>query len=94
MLEGALFDRSSFNLEGATQAQAQLHFAYLLGPQLRVSLQVSDADVERRIFRLFLNGVAHAWFYLGVGEAIFKLSFYRGQSARSQNWGRVCGTDD
>ena len=94
MSEGARFDRSSFNLEGAIQTQAQLHFAYLLGLQLRVSLQVSDADVERRIFRLFLNGVAHAWFYLGVGEAIFKLSFHRVLSARLQNRVRFCGTDD
>ena len=94
MSEGTLFDRSSFNLEGAIQAQAQLYFACLLGLQLRVSLQVSDADVERRIFRLFLNGVVRAWFYLGVGEAIFRLSFHRAQSARLQNWVRVCGTDD
>ena len=78
MSEGALFDRSNFNLEGATQAQAQLHLAYLLGLQLRFSLQVSDAYVERRIFRLFINGVACAWFYLGVGEAIFKTIFSSG----------------
>ena len=62
MSEGALFDRSSFNLEGVIQAQAQLHYAYLLRLQLRVSLQVSDADVERRTFRFFLNDVARAWF--------------------------------
>ena len=94
MSEGALFDRSSFNQEGVIQAQAQLHYAYLLGLQLRVSLQVSDADVERRMFRLFLNDVARAWFYLGVGEATLRLSFHRAQSARLQNWVRVCGADD
>ena len=94
MSEGALFDRSSFNLKGAIQAQAQLHFAYLLGLQLRVSLQVSDADVEHRIFQLFLNGVTRAWFYLGVGEAIFRLSVHRVQSARLQNRVRFRGTDD
>ena len=94
MSEGALFDRSSFNLEGATQAQVQLPFAYLLGLQLRVSFQVSDVDVERRIFRFFSNGIARTWFYLGVGEAIFRLSFHRAQSARLQNWVRFCGTDD
>ena len=94
MSEGALFDRSSLDLEGAIQAWAQLHFAYLLGLQLRVSFQVSDADVERRMFRRFLNGLACAWFYLGVGEAIFILSRQRAQSARLQNWVRVCGIDD
>ena len=72
MSEGALFDRSSFNLEGVIQALAQLHFAYLLGLQLRVSFQVSDAEVERRMFRSFLNGVACAWFYLGVGGGNFQ----------------------
>ena len=72
MSEGALFDRSSFNLEGVIQASAQLHFAYLLGLQLRVSLQVSDAEAERRMFRLSLNGVARAWFYLGVGGSNFQ----------------------
>ena len=53
MSEGALFDCSSCNVEGAIQAQAQLHQAYLLGLQLRVSHQVSDDDVERWMFRLF-----------------------------------------
>ncbi|MEC7187165.1 MAG: hypothetical protein VXW45_01840 [Pseudomonadota bacterium] len=53
MSEGALFDCSSCNVEGAIQAQAQLHHAYLLGLQLRVSHQVSDDDVERWMFRLF-----------------------------------------
>ena len=72
MSEGALFDRSSFNLEGIIQAWAQLHFAYLLGLQFRVSFQVSDADVERRMFRRFLNGVACAWFYLGAGGGNFQ----------------------
>ena len=72
MSEGGLFDRSSLDLEGAIQAWTQLHFADLLGLQLRVSFQVSDAEVERRMFRSFLNGVACAWFYLGVGEAIFQ----------------------
>ena len=66
MSEGALFDRFSFNPEGAIQAQAQRHFVYLLGLQLRVSLQVSDFDVERRIFRFHLNCVACAWFYSGA----------------------------
>ena len=94
MSEGALFDRSSLNLEGAIQAWAQLHFAYLLGLQLRVSFQVSDVEVERRMFRSFLNGVACAGFYLGAGEAIFRLSRQRAQSARLQNWVRVCGIDD
>lgn len=94
MSEGALFDRSSLDLKGAIQAWAQLHFAYLLGLQLRVSLQVSGADVERRMFQLFLNDVARAWFYLGVGEATLRLSFLRAQSARLQNWVRVCGADD
>ena len=94
MSEGAIFDRPSFNLEVAIQAQAQLYFAFLLGLQFRVSLQVLDADVERRIFRRFSNGVTRGWFYLGVGEAIFKLSFHLVQSARLQNWVRVCGTDD
>ena len=92
MSEGALFYRSSFNLEGVIQARAQLHFAYPLGLQLRVSLQVSDAVVERRTFQL-LNGVVRAWFYLGVGDSIFRLSFHPAQSARSQNWVRVSGTD-
>ena len=72
MSEGALFDRSSFNLEGATQAQVQLPFAYLLGLQLRVSFQVSDVEVERRMFRSFLNGVACVWFYLGAGGGNFQ----------------------
>ena len=72
MSEGALFDRSSFNLEGVIKAWAQLHFAYLLGLQLRVSFQVSDADVERRMFRRFINGVACAWFYLGVDGGNFQ----------------------
>ncbi|MEC8586768.1 MAG: hypothetical protein VXY78_00185 [Pseudomonadota bacterium] len=94
MSEGALFDRSSLNLEGAIQAWAQLHFAYLFGLQFRVSFQVSAADVERRMFRRFLNAVACAWFYLGVGEAIFRLSRQRAQNARLQNWVRVCGIDD
>ena len=94
MSEGALFDRSSLDLKGAIQAWAQLHFAYLLGLQIRVSFQVSDAEVERRMFRSFLSGVACAWFYLGVGEAIFRLSRQRAQSARLQNWVRVCGIDD
>ena len=94
MSEGALFDRSSFNLEGVIQALAQLHFAYLLGLQLRVSFQVSDVEVERRMFRSFLNGVACVWFYLGAGEAIFRLSRQRAQSACLQNWVRVCGIDD
>ena len=49
MSEGALFDRSNLNLEGAIQAWAQLHFAYLFGLQFRVSFQVSAADVERRM---------------------------------------------
>ena len=89
MSEGALFDRSSFNQEGVIQAQAQLLYAYLLGLQLRVSLQVSDADVEHRIFRILLNDVARAWFYRGVGAATLRLSFHRAQSARLQNWVRV-----
>ena len=72
MSEGALFDRSSLDLEGAIQAWAQLHFAYLLGLQLRVSFQVSDTEVERRMLRSFLNGVACAWFYLGVGGGNFQ----------------------
>ena len=72
MSEGALFDRSSLDLEGAIQAWAQLHFAYLLGLQLRVSFQVSDTEVERRMFRSFLNGVACAWFYLGAGGGNFQ----------------------
>ena len=72
MSEGALFDRSSFNLEGVIQAWAQLHFAYLLGLQLRVSFQVSDVEVERRMFRSFLNGVACVWFYLGAGGGNFQ----------------------
>ncbi len=72
MSEGALFDCSSFNLKGVIRAQAQLHYAYLLGLQLRGSLQVLDADVERRMSRLFLNDVARAWFYLGVGGSNFK----------------------
>ena len=66
MSEDALFDRSNLNLEGAIQAWAQLHFAYLIGLQFRVSFQVSDADVERRMFRRFLNGLACAWFYSGA----------------------------
>lgn len=71
MSEGALFDRSSFNLEGVIKAWAQLHFAYLLGLQLRVSFQVSDVEVERRMFWGFLNGVASAWFYSGAGGGNF-----------------------
>ena len=94
MSEGALFDRSSLDLESAIQAWAQLHFAYLLGLLLRISLQVSDAEVERRTFKRFLNGVACAWLYLGAGEAIFRLSRQRAQSARLQNSVRVCGIDD
>ena len=66
MSEGALFDRSSFSLEGVIQASAQLHFAYLLALQLRISFQVSDVEVERRMFRSFLNCVACAWFYSGA----------------------------
>ena len=93
MSEGALFDRSSLDLEGAIQAWAQLHFADLLGLQLRVSFQVSDASVERRMFRLSSNGVVRAWFYLSVGEATFRPSFHRAQSARLQNWVRASGTD-
>ena len=72
MSEDALFGRSNLNLEGAIQAWAQLHFAYLFGLQFRVSFQVSDADVERRMFRRFLNGLACAWFYLGVGGGDFQ----------------------
>ena len=72
MSEGALFDRSSFNLEGVIKAWAQLHFAYLLGLQLRVSFQVSDAEVERRTFKRFLNGVTCAWFYFGAGGGNFQ----------------------
>ena len=94
MSEGALFDCSSFNLKGVIRAQAQLHYAYLLGLQLRGSLQVLDADVERRMSRLFLNDVARAWFYRGVGAATLRLSFHRAQSARLQNWVIVCGADD
>ena len=71
MSEGGLFDRSSLDLEGAIQAWAQLHFAYLLGLQLRVYFQVSDAEVERRTFKRFLNGVACAWF-LGAGGGNFQ----------------------
>ena len=82
MSEGALFYRSSFNLEGVIQAHALLHFAFPLGLQLRVPLQVSGADVERRTFQL-LNGVVRAWFYRGVGNSIFRLSLHRAQSARS-----------
>ena len=72
MSEGELFDRSSLNLEGVIQAWAQPYFAYLLGLQLRVSFQVSDVEAERGMLRRFLSGVACAWFYLGVGEAIFQ----------------------
>ena len=72
MSEGALFDRSSFNLEGVIKAWAQLHFAYLLGLQLRVSFQVSDAEDERRTSKRFLNGVTWAWFYLGAGGGNFQ----------------------
>ena len=72
MSEGGLFDRFGLDLKGAIQARAQLHFAYLLGLQLRVSFQVSDAEVERRMSRSFLNGVACAWFYLGAGGGNFQ----------------------
>ena len=72
MSEGALFDCGSFNLEGVIQASAQLHFAYLLALQLRVSFQVSDVEVERRMFRSFLNGVACAGFSLGAGGGNFQ----------------------
>ena len=87
MSEGALFDRSNLNLEGAIQAWAQLHFAYLFGLQFRVSFQVSAADVERRMFRRFLNAVACAWFYRRRGGDF--QTIVNGRKMPLQNWVRV-----